>query len=83
MRGCDLFVCIGCGAGIGLLIVGTMIGGDIGVSISIGCMLEWSNNLVMGLRSRLSKSGTFEVKLHNPCIHDLCLQQSQIPVTAL
>ena len=82
-RGCGLFVCMGHGAGMGLLVVGTIIGGDIGVSISIGCKLEWSNSLVIGLRSHLSKSGTFEVKLHNPCIRDLCLQQSQIPTTTV
>ena len=84
VRECGLFVCMGHRAGIGLLVVGTIIGGDIGSPyIYRTVKLEQSNSLVIGLRSHLSKSGTFEVKLHNPCIRNLCLQQSQIPTTVV
>ena len=73
-KGCDLEGCIGHGVGVGQLVFGTRIGGGIAGSISSGHESEWSNNLVIRLRSHLNKSGILEVKLHNPFTHDLCLQ---------
>ena len=82
-RECGLSFCGSLGAGIGELVVGIRIGGDIGGSMSMGCKFEPSNSLVIWLRSHLNKSGMFEVKLHIPCICDLCFQQRQIPITVV
>ena len=73
-RGCGIAVCMGHGAGIGQLVVGTIIGGGIVGLMSPVHELVWSNDFVMGLRLHHNKSGTFKVKVHSPFTHDLCSQ---------
>ena len=74
VRECGLVLCTGHGAGIGQLVVGIKIEGEIIGSTSPVHKFVQSNSLVIGLRSCHNKSGTFEVNVHNPFAHDLCLQ---------